>query len=169
MGCNYLSIPKLQWYNRWISGMVGIRNEICFVEFMSLCCQQLNGCRHDILHTVSTPLRLHRWSFGIVKLFHPTHYNGCDYLPMLGLKLNHVSKRGPEWVLGSTGLPRWYDTKCGGWQQICHHDNFQVSLREDSHSETPGSACENRNDIIITVSVVSVCHDHIQVRYQWAW
>ena len=23
------------------------------------------------------------------------HYNGCDYLSMLGLKLNHVSKRGP--------------------------------------------------------------------------
>ena len=23
------------------------------------------------------------------------HYNGCNYLSMLGLKLNHVSKRGP--------------------------------------------------------------------------
>ena len=23
-------------------------------------------------------------------------YNGCDYLSMLGLKLNHVSKRGPR-------------------------------------------------------------------------
>ena len=29
------------------------------------------------------------------KLFHPTLYNGCNYLSMLGLKLNHVSKRGP--------------------------------------------------------------------------
>ena len=28
------------------------------------------------------------------KWFHPIHYNGCDYLSMLGLKLNHVSKRG---------------------------------------------------------------------------
>ena len=33
------------------------------------------------------------------------HYNGCDYLSMLGLKLNHVSKRGhrrilQKWVKG---------------------------------------------------------------------
>ena len=28
--------------------------------------------------------------------FHPTLYNGCNYLSMLGLKLNHVSKRGPR-------------------------------------------------------------------------
>ena len=38
--------------------------------------------------------RLHRWSLGMDKLFHPTHYNGCNYLSMLGLKSNHVSKRG---------------------------------------------------------------------------
>ena len=29
------------------------------------------------------------------KKFHPTVYDGCNYLPMLGLKINHVSKRGP--------------------------------------------------------------------------
>ena len=28
-------------------------------------------------------------------LFYPTLYNGCNYLSMLGLKLNHVSKGGP--------------------------------------------------------------------------
>ena len=28
------------------------------------------------------------------KEFHPTFYQACDYLSMLGLKLNHVSKRG---------------------------------------------------------------------------
>ena len=39
--------------------------------------------------------RLHRWSLGMDKQFHPTHYWVCDYLSMLGLKLNHVSKRGP--------------------------------------------------------------------------
>ena len=32
--------------------------------------------------------------FGMGKLFHPTLYNGCNYLSILGLKLNHVSKRG---------------------------------------------------------------------------
>ena len=55
MGWNYLSIPKLQRYNRW--------------------------------------------SLGMDKLFHPILYNGCDYISMLGLKLNHVSKRGPWWLL----------------------------------------------------------------------
>ena len=38
--------------------------------------------------------RLHRWSLGMDKLFHPTSYNGCNHLSMLGLKLNHVSKMG---------------------------------------------------------------------------
>ena len=52
MGCNYLSITKLQ--------------------------------------------RCNRWSLGIDKLFHPTLYWACDYLSMSGLKLNHVSKRGPR-------------------------------------------------------------------------
>ena len=30
---------------------------------------------------------------------HPTLYNGCNYLSMLGLKLNHVSKRGPWYLI----------------------------------------------------------------------
>ena len=38
--------------------------------------------------------RLHRWSLGMDRQFHSTLYNGCYYLSMLGLKLNHVSKRG---------------------------------------------------------------------------
>ena len=37
--------------------------------------------------------RLHRWSLGMDKLCQPTLSNGCNYLPILGLKLNHVSKR----------------------------------------------------------------------------
>ena len=40
--------------------------------------------------------RLHRWSLGMDKYFHPTLYNGCNYLSMLGLKLNHVSKWGSK-------------------------------------------------------------------------
>ena len=39
--------------------------------------------------------RLHCWSLGMDKKFHLTLYNGCNYLSMLGLKLNHISKRGP--------------------------------------------------------------------------
>ena len=37
-----------------------------------------------------------RWSLGMDKWFHPILYYGCNYLSMLGLKLNHVSKRGPR-------------------------------------------------------------------------
>ena len=35
------------------------------------------------------------------KYFHPTLYNGCNYLSMLGLKLIHVRKRGhrPHWAV----------------------------------------------------------------------
>ena len=31
-----------------------------------------------------------RWILGIDKQFHLTLYQACDYLSMLGLKLNHV-------------------------------------------------------------------------------
>ena len=40
--------------------------------------------------------RLPRWSLGMDKQFHLTLFLACYYLSMLGLKLNHVSKRGPR-------------------------------------------------------------------------
>ena len=45
--------------------------------------------------------RLHRWSLGRDKKFHPTLYQVCEYLSMLGLKLIHVSKRG-QWSYASS-------------------------------------------------------------------
>ena len=33
---------------------------------------------------------------GMDKWFHPTLYTGCNYISMLGLKLIHVSRWGPE-------------------------------------------------------------------------
>ena len=36
-----------------------------------------------------------RWSLGMDKWFHPTLYNGCNYLSMLGLKWIQVSKGAP--------------------------------------------------------------------------
>ena len=39
---------------------------------------------------------LHRGSMGLAKIFHHTHYDGCNYQSTLGLKLIHVSKRGPS-------------------------------------------------------------------------
>ena len=41
--------------------------------------------------------RLHGWNLRMDKWFHPTLYTGCNYLFMLGLKLNHVGNRGPSW------------------------------------------------------------------------
>ena len=38
--------------------------------------------------------RFHRWSLVMAKYFHPTFYNGCNYLYMLGLKSIHFSKMG---------------------------------------------------------------------------
>ena len=40
--------------------------------------------------------RCNRWSLGMDNKFHLTFYQTCNYLSMLGLKLNHVSKRGPD-------------------------------------------------------------------------
>ena len=38
-----------------------------------------------------------RSSVGMDKLFHPTRYNACNYLSMLGLMSIYVSKEGPWW------------------------------------------------------------------------
>ena len=38
--------------------------------------------------------RLHCWSLGMDKWFHPRLYNGWNYFSMLGLMLNHVSEGG---------------------------------------------------------------------------
>ena len=44
---------------------------------------------------------------GWINLFH-TFDNGCNHLSMLGLKLNHVSKRDPWWVLTPIDMDvRW--------------------------------------------------------------
>ena len=53
---------------------------------------------HDTSHSNGHlgPILLTWFHFNPImdKLIHPTFYNGCDYLSMVGLKLNHVSKRG---------------------------------------------------------------------------
>ena len=84
------------------------------------------------------------WYLVIGKWFHPTLYDGCNYLCMLGLKFIHVSKGGPsinhpsDWAKGSLLWMQWwilshdvkssyhqisyiihiYITKKGNWFQI---------------------------------------------------
>ena len=57
--------------------------------------------RNYIHYKVSDKLFIHSQTsmvaplkFGMDKQFHPTLYWACDYLPIVGLKLDHVSKRG---------------------------------------------------------------------------
>ena len=55
--------------------------------------------------SISKLQRLHRWSLEMHKLVHPTLRNGCDYLSIPGLTLNHVSEKGPQvvsWHVTST-------------------------------------------------------------------
>ena len=71
--------------------------------------------------------RLHRLSLGMDKWFHPTHYNGCKYLSMLGLKLNHVSKRGPWYWMQNRRLP--YSTNVDILLELCNYRNLPIASR----------------------------------------
>ena len=83
----------------------------CHQYPLSLLCLNLNPSRDKWLHLLwsvgwndlSIPelQRLYHWSLKMDKYFHPTLYWACDYLYMLGLELNHVSKRSP----GRHGAP----------------------------------------------------------------
>ena len=58
-----------------------------------------------------------KWNF---MRFHPTLYWACDYLSMLGLKVNHVSKRGPL-VYHMSWKPRghWKSLERAIFGQVC--------------------------------------------------
>ena len=96
---------------------------------------------------------LHHWSLGMDKYIHSTFYWVCDYLSMLGLKLNHVSKRGYWYVNHSN---RWilYDIICSStfvrfWLIFCQcfmrgyfsliHLSHNVSLKY--HQMSLSSEC----------------------------
>ena len=49
--------------------------------------------------------------FGIEKQFHPTLYNGCNYLSTLGSKLNHVSRRDHWCRNATTGHMAWHESQ----------------------------------------------------------
>ena len=61
--------------------------------------------------------RGNRWSLGMDKSFNPTFPWACDYLSMLGLKFDHVSKRS-YWhsVYYVGGKPRQYWCLIDDWQ-----------------------------------------------------
>ena len=59
---------------------------------------------------ISKLQRDNRWSLGMDKLFHLTLNQACDYLSMLELKLNHVSKSDPRRKMWN--LSKMYKTTC---------------------------------------------------------
>ena len=71
------------------------------------------------LHIHPKLQRLPRWSFGMDKWFHLTHYVGCNYLFILGFKFNHVNKRDSWYRL-------WYHARsalvqcCRKMQSFAH-------------------------------------------------
>ena len=58
--------------------------------------------------SIPKPQRLHRWSIGMDKLFYPIFCKKWSYLSMLGLKLIHISKRGP-------GRDKWWLEEAVTW------------------------------------------------------
>ena len=60
--------------------------------------------------------RLHRWSLEIDKFFLPTLNRGCNYLSLLGFKLNNVRKQGP-----------------GGWELTSFLSPFEHHLIDNQH------------------------------------
>ena len=53
--------------------------------------------------SILEPPRYNRGKLGMDRYFHPTRYNECNYLSMLGLKLNPVSKMGSSCCLTTNG------------------------------------------------------------------
>ena len=48
------------------------------------------------------------WSLWMNTQFHHTLHRACDYLPMLGLNLTHVSKRGPRYNRNNLFITFWF-------------------------------------------------------------
>ena len=62
--------------------------------------------------------RIQLWSLGMDKWFRPPIYRACDYLPILGIKLIYVDKKGP-WGLLLTRGAFCADMRCW-WNQRRH-------------------------------------------------
>ena len=74
-------LTQLTLIPEWISNYIHLQG----VEWNYLSIPKLQQCN--------------LWSLGMDYQFHPTLHWACDYLSMLGLKLNHVSQRDPWWCI----------------------------------------------------------------------
>ena len=80
--------------------------------------------------------RLHHWSLAMGKYFHPTHYNGCDYLCMSGLMLIHV-KRGPRIRTWTSQEHTFQQTECTLTNQLSYWWSSHVFI-PTAHLSTHG-------------------------------
>ena len=94
------SRSPLMWHNSsWFTERFGNQGPLLLIGFnfdpsMDKLLHAWQNVRWNYL-SIPKLQRLYRWSLGMDMLFHPTLYNGCNYLSMPGFKLNHVNKRGP--------------------------------------------------------------------------
>ena len=80
-----------------------------------------------------------RWYLGMDDWFHPTFYTACEYLSMLGSKLNHVSKRDPFGNCGTSSV------------KLSDHDSV-ASLKRRHHRRRLWE-----RDVALIVSIVILC------------
>ena len=92
--CPWCVVGAIWFYTAWLFLLMPVPTESIFCCYF-LSDDNIKKCR-------------------IWKKFHATLYNGCNYLSMLGLMLNFVSKRGPR----SPWSPSWFlagnDERCMG-------------------------------------------------------
>ena len=69
---------------------------------------------------------LHQWSLKMEEWFHPTPYNECNNLSMVGSKFIHVSKRGSRTNVNllSIRLTRHFVVNSNASRLCCHLDLF---------------------------------------------
>ena len=76
--------------------------------------------------------------------FHPTLYDGCDYLSMLGFELNHISKEGSclLWALSDLEISRlhylWVTCYCCSFFHSTHRHSY---MSVDPLLHTEGVQC----------------------------
>ena len=80
--------------------------------------------------------RLHRWSLGMDKQFHPTLSDGCNYLSMLEFKLNDVSKMGHWCGVSYLGHHGFGQCLAACWMP-CHYLNqWRLIVKLDLKKQT---------------------------------
>ena len=111
----------------------------------------------------------------------PHFYDGCDYLSMLGLKLNHASERGPPWHMlqwiGSSLVTHWGQVThiCVSKLTIIGSDNGlspgrrQAIIWTNDGISLIGHLGTNFSEILIGIHISMVSCQKGPTRHAYAW